>query len=69
MDNAFGVLKETWSELEGKTKLNLKYLPDVFTTCIILHNALLNQGEIDAKCLLELVDNERLDSFRGGRQW
>jgi hypothetical protein len=41
VENAFGILKQTWLELLNKTKLEVTYLPDVITSCAILHNLLL----------------------------
>lgn len=35
VENEFGILNETWSELGGIMELNVKYLPNVITICAI----------------------------------
>ena len=61
IENAFGMLKETWREILDKTELNVKYLLDVITTCAILYNALSNQGKNNVDCLHSLIDNDGFD--------
>jgi hypothetical protein len=41
VENAFGILKQTWRELLHKTELEVMYMPDVSTSCAILHNLFL----------------------------
>jgi hypothetical protein len=66
VENAFGILKETWRELLTKTKLNVVYLPNVITACAILHNILRRQGNEDLHAMATLVDNEGLDGDSDG---
>ena len=66
VENAFGILKETWRELLTKTELNVVYLPDVITACAILHNILRRQGDEDLHAMAALVDNEGLHGDSDG---
>lgn len=59
--NAFRMLRKTWRELLEMTQFIVKYLPDVITTCAILHNALLNQGVEDVERLLRHNENDGPD--------
>ena len=55
--NAFGILKTTWRELLGKSKLSVVYMPDVITAYAILHNILRIQANEDLEALGVLVNN------------
>jgi hypothetical protein len=55
VENAFGILKQTWRELLNKTELEVTYLPDVITACAILHNLLLGQTTEDVDRLLGVL--------------
>jgi hypothetical protein len=44
VENAFGILKQTFKELLVKSELDVVFLPDVITCCTILHNILLGQS-------------------------
>ena len=57
VENAFGILKATWRELLGKSELNVVYMPDVITACVILHNFLGKQANEDLEALGSMVDN------------
>lgn len=41
VENAFGILKQSFRELLGKSTLDVIFLPDVIVCCCILHNILL----------------------------
>ena len=41
VENAFGLMKQTFRELLVKSKLIVTFLPDVIVCCAILHNILL----------------------------
>jgi hypothetical protein len=58
VENAFGILKQTWRELLNKTVLDVIYLPDVITACAILHNLLLGQTSDDVDRLLGVLQVE-----------
>jgi hypothetical protein len=44
VENAFGILKQTFRELLVKSELDIVFLPDMITCCAILHNVLLRQS-------------------------
>ena len=50
--NAFGLLKESWQILLNRCDLNVKIILDVFVSCYILHNLLLDREEVDVKELM-----------------
>jgi hypothetical protein len=58
VENAFGILKQSWRELLQKTELQVTYLPDVITCCAILHNLLLGQTSDDVNRLLSVLQAE-----------
>jgi hypothetical protein len=58
VQNAFGLLKQTFRELLGKSSLRVTFLPDVILCCAILHNVLLGQSNEDVKQLLEVLQVE-----------
>jgi hypothetical protein len=58
VENAFGILKQSWYELLNKTELEVTYLPDVFLCCSILHNLLLGQSSGDVERLLGVLAAE-----------
>lgn len=55
VENAFGIMKLTFRELEGKTDLDVAIVPDVVMCCAILHNVLLNQSEEAIERLLGVI--------------
>jgi hypothetical protein len=52
VENAFGLLKENWWELGGKTDLNITIVPDVVYSCCILHNHTIRRGTVDFEELM-----------------
>jgi hypothetical protein len=58
VENAFGILKQSWRELLQKTELQVTYLPDVITCCAILYNLLLRQTSADVERLLSILQAE-----------
>ena len=44
VENAFGILKQTFCKLLTKSYLHVAFLPDVILACAILHNVLLGQS-------------------------
>lgn len=55
VENAFGILKQTFRELLNKSELHLTFLPDVVLACAILHNVLLGQSHAHVEELLEIL--------------
>jgi hypothetical protein len=41
VENAFGILKQTWRELLMKSDQTVAFMPDLIAACCILHNILL----------------------------
>jgi hypothetical protein len=60
VENAFGILKQTFRELLGKSELTVTFLPDVIVCCAILHNILLAQSREDVEHLLHVLRQEGL---------
>jgi hypothetical protein len=60
VENAFGILKQTFRELLVKSKLDVVFLLDVITCCAILHNILLGQSHEEVEQLMEVLREERL---------
>lgn len=65
MENAFGILKETWREFLGKIELNIVYLPYIITACAILHNMLRRQADEDLEAMGAMMDNNGPDDVDG----
>jgi len=61
VENAFGILKQTFRELLVKSELQVTFLPDVITCCAILHNVLLGQSHEEVERLLQVLRVEGLD--------
>ena len=55
VENAFGILKQTFRELLVKSDLDVVFLPDVITCCAILHNMLLGQSHGDVERLFQIL--------------
>lgn len=69
VENAFGILKQTFRELLVKSELQVTFLPDVIMCCAILHNLLLRQSHEAIETLLNVLRTEGLhdeedDEFR-----
>lgn len=60
VENAFGILKQTWCELLSKSDLHVLFMPDVITACCILHNILLGQSADEVAALLAVLHEEGL---------
>ena len=60
VENAFGILKQTFRELLVKSDLSVTFLPDVITCCALLHNVLLGQSHGDVERLLQVLRTEGL---------
>jgi hypothetical protein len=61
VENAFGILKQTFRELLLKSELDVVFLPDVITCCAILHNVLLGQSHYEVEQLMQVLRREGLD--------
>jgi hypothetical protein len=61
VENAFGILKQTFRELLMKSELDVVFLPDVITCCAILHNVLLGQSHEEVERLLQVLRREGLE--------
>lgn len=53
----FGILKETRREFSTKTKLNVVYIPDVITICVILYNILQRHTNEDLEVLCAMISD------------
>ena len=60
VENAFGILKQKFRELLGKSDLLVTFLPDVIICCTILHNMLLGQSHQEVERLLQVLRTEDL---------
>ena len=58
VENAFGILKQSFRELLGASDLHITLLPDVVVCCSILHNLLLGQSSEEVDRLLEMLQRE-----------
>lgn len=61
MENAFGILKQSFRELLVKSDLHIAFMPDVILSCCILHNILLGQSHEEVEELLQVLRSEGLD--------
>jgi phospholipid N-methyltransferase len=76
-ENAFGILKQAFSELKNFSDFHVTLVPDVVLCCVLLHNILLRQSieEVDRlfKCLqhegmVPFVDDDpEVDDQTGGQ--
>jgi hypothetical protein len=60
VENAFGILKQTFCELLLKSELIVTFLPDVIVFCAILHNLLFAQSRKAVEQLLNVLRQEGL---------
>ena len=67
VENAFGILKQTFRELLTKFELDVVFLPDVILCCAILHNMLLGQSHEEVEHLFEVLRTEGLEGESGQR--
>jgi len=49
VENAFGILKKIFHELQGKIEMHINFAPDYITCCCLLHNLLICHHEIDVE--------------------
>jgi hypothetical protein len=61
VENAFGILKQTFRELLVKSELDVVFLPDVITCFAILYNVLLRQSHDEVEQLLQILRREGLE--------
>ena len=61
VENAFGILKQTFRELLTKLDLNVAFLPDVILACAILHNVLLGQSHEEVEIFLQVLQTKGLE--------
>jgi len=61
VENAFGILKQSFRELLDKSDLHITFMPDVILCCAILHNVLLRQSHEEVEELLQILRLEGLD--------
>ena len=54
MENAFGILKQTFRELGRLSELHVTSFPNAVVACCLLHNMPLNQDLDDVALLLEV---------------
>jgi len=59
VENAFGIMKMSFRELNRKSELDVSFLSDVVTACAILHNILLNQSGEEVQRLLDILQRKR----------
>lgn len=55
VENAFGILKQSFRELHSASDLHVTLLPDVVVCCCILHNLLLGQSAAEVDRLLAML--------------
>lgn len=63
VENAFGILKQSFRELMEKSDLHVTFLPDVILCCAILHNILLRQSHEEVEDFLEVLRTEGLQAY------
>ena len=55
---AFGLLKQSFKELQTKSDIDVTFLLDVVICCAQLHNLLLDQSQQEVKRLLQVLGDE-----------
>lgn len=55
VENAFGILKQSFCELGRLSEIHVTSFPDVIVACCLLHSMLLNQHLDDVALLLEVL--------------
>jgi hypothetical protein len=58
VENAFGILKQSFRELLDTTDLHVTFVPDVVVCCCLLHNVLLGQEPDEVARLLEILQRD-----------
>jgi hypothetical protein len=67
VENAFGLLKENWREMEKKTDLNVVIVPDIFYCCCILYNLTIRQGIVDVEEVMRRIAAEATEEVMDTR--
>lgn len=62
VENAFGILKQSFRELLVKSDLHVTFLPDVIVNCAILHNIMLRQSHEEIEEFLQVLQMEGLQT-------
>jgi hypothetical protein len=58
VENAFGILKQSFRELLHVTDLHITFVPNVVVACCLLHNILLGQSSDEVARLLNILQRE-----------
>jgi hypothetical protein len=58
VENAFGILKQSFKELLDTTDLHVTFVPDVVVCCCLLYNVLLGQEPHEVARLLEILQRD-----------
>ena len=58
IENAFGILKQSFRELLTITKLNVTFVLDVVVCCVLLYNVLLGESPDEVARLLKILQCE-----------
>ena len=61
VENAFGILKQTFRELLVKFELDVVFLSDVITCCSILHNISMGQSHNQVEQFMQVLWYEGLE--------
>jgi hypothetical protein len=68
IENAFGILKQTWRELLVKTDMKVEFVPDLVSCCCVLHNMILAMAAPDIDYLCGVLEEEaRMDTLHPRR--
>jgi hypothetical protein len=57
-ENSFGILKKTFRKLLRKSDLHVTFLPYVLNCCCFFHNLSCNQGDLQVKMLMHILEGE-----------
>jgi hypothetical protein len=58
VENAFGILKQSFREMLDTTDLHVTFVPDVVVCCCLLYNVLLGQEPDEVVRLLEILQHD-----------
>jgi hypothetical protein len=58
VENAFGILKQSFREFLDVTDLHVTFVPDIVVCCCLLHNVLLGQELEEVARLLEILQQD-----------
>ena len=65
VENAFGILKQSFRELFVKSDLQVTFLPNVIMCCAILHNLVLGQSTTEVERFLHVLCTEGMEEHAG----